>query len=80
MDANANITVSTHADLERFWAEQHHLSFVAAHATHMGGMVHFDSGVGMVSRATNISYLHLANSTVGHYPSFNKVLSQTSPN
>ena len=43
-------------------------------------MAQFDSSVGMVSCATSTSYPHLANSTVGEYPSFNEVLSSpTSP-
>ena len=34
---------------------------------------HFDSGVGMVSRAVTARYPHPANSTVGDYPSMNEV-------
>ena len=79
MNTYANATVSTHTNLEHLWAEQHHPTFVAPHSTHMGGMARFDSGVGMVSHATTTSYLHLANSMVGYYPSFNEVLSPTSP-
>ena len=36
-------------------------------------MARFDSGVGMVSRATSASYLHPANLIVGEYPGFNEV-------
>ena len=80
MDINTNTIVPTHNDLERLWAEQCRLTFVAAHATHMGGVVRFDSGVGMVSHTTAASYPHPANSTVGYYPSFNEVVSSpTSP-
>ena len=75
----ANTTVSTHANLECLWAEQHHPNFVPTHPAHRGGMARFDSGVGMVSRATSVSYPHPANSTIGEYPGFNKVLSLTSP-
>ena len=79
MSQTANTTVSTCADLERLWAEQHCPSFVPSHPTHQGGMARFDSGVGMVSHATSASYLHPANFTVGEYPGFNEVLSPTSP-
>ena len=79
MNANVNATVSTCTDLEHLWAEQHCLSFVPPHPSQVGGMARFDSGVGMVSHTTITSYLHLANSTVGDYPSFNEVLSPTSP-
>ena len=74
MSQTANTTVSTRADLERLWAEQRRPSFVPTHPAHRGGMARFDSGVGMVSRATLASYPHPANSTVGEYPGFNEVL------
>ena len=79
MSEIANTTVSTHADLEHLWAEQCCLSFIPSHPAHRGGMVQFDSRVGMVSHATSASYLHPANSTIGEYPGFNEVLSPTSP-
>ena len=75
MSQTANTTISTHTDLERLWAEQHHPSFVPTHPAHQGGMARFDSGVGMVSRITIASYPHPANSTIGEYPGFNEVLS-----
>ena len=74
MNDQANTTISTRADLEHLWAKQRHPSFVPTHPAHRGGMAHFDSSVGMVSRATIMSYPHLANSTVGEYPGFNEVL------
>ena len=80
MSEIANATVSTHVDLERLWAEQRCPDFVPSHPAHRGGMAQFDSGVGMVSRATSARYPHPANSTVGEYPGFNEVLSPTSPN
>ena len=73
MDANANVTVSTHTNLECLWAKQRCLSFVAPHPAYVGGIARFDSGVGMVSCATTASYQHPANSTVGAYPSMNEV-------
>ena len=73
MSQTANTTVSTRADLECLWAEQRHPNFVPTHPVHHGGMARFDSGVGMVSRATSASYPHPANSTVGEYPGFNEV-------
>ena len=36
-------------------------------------MAHFDSGVGMVSRAVITRYPHPTNSTIGDYPSMNEV-------
>ena len=75
MSEIANTTISTCADLEHLWAEQRHLTFVLSHPAHRGGMAWFDSGIGMVSRATSTSYLYLANSTIGEYPGFNEVLS-----
>ena len=79
MSQTANTTVSTRADLEHLWAEQRRLNFVPTHPAHRGGMARFDSGVGMVSHATSVSYPHPANPTVGEYPGCNKVLSPTSP-
>ena len=74
MNDQTNTTISTHADLERLWVKQHRPSFVPTHPACRGGMARFDSGVGMVSRATIMSYLHLANSTIGEYSGFNEVL------
>ena len=80
MSQTTNTTVSTHADLECLWAEQRRPNFVPTHPAHRRGMAQFNSGVGMISRATSASYLHPANSTVGEYPGFNEGLSLTSPN
>ena len=74
MNDQANTTISTCADLECLWAEQRRPSFVLTHPAYRGGMARFDSSIGMVSRATIMSYPHLANSTAGEYPGFNEVL------
>ena len=73
MNDQANTVITTRADMERQWAEQHHPNFVPSHPAHRGVMAHFDSSVGMVSRATIVSYPHPANCTVGDYPGFNEV-------
>ena len=74
MNNQANTTISTRTNLECLWAEQRCPSFILTHPAHRGGMACFDSGIGMVSQATIMSYPHPANSTVGEYPGFNEVL------
>ena len=73
MDTNANAMVTTCANLECRWAEQHCPNFVPPHPEQQGGIACFDSGVGMVSCATITHYPHLANSIIGAYPSTTKV-------
>ena len=80
MNIEANTAVSTCADLEHLWAEQHCLNSIPSHPARQGGMGRFDSSVEMVSHTTSTSYPHPANSTVGEYPGFNEVLLPTSPN
>ena len=73
MNNQANTVITTHADLECQWAEQHCPNFVPAHPERQGGAAQFDSGIGMVSCAVITCYPHPANSTVGDYPSMNEV-------
>ena len=73
MNDQANTVVTTRANTEHQWAEQHHPNFVQAHLERQGGAARFDSGVGMISRAITACYPHPANSTVGDYPSMNEV-------
>ena len=73
MNNQANAMITTCANMECQWAEQRHPNFVPAHLAHQGGLACFDSGVGMVSHTIITPYPHPANSTVGAYPSMNKV-------
>ena len=73
MNDQANTVITTRADMERRWAEQHRLNFIRAHPERQGGAACFDSGVGIVSCAVTACYPHPANSTVGDYPSMNEV-------
>ena len=73
MNDQANTVITTRADMEHQWAEQHRPNFVWAHLERQGGMALFDSGVGMESRAIIACYPHPANSIVGDYPSMNEV-------
>ena len=73
MNDQANTIITTHADMEHQWAEQHCPNFVRAHPEQQGGAAHFDSSVGMVSRTVTACYPHPANSIVGDYPSMNEV-------
>ena len=73
MNDQANTIITTRADMERRWAEQHHPNFIRAHPEQQGGAARFDSGVRMVSRAVTARYPHPANSTIGDYPSMNEV-------
>ena len=80
MNDQANTVITTHANMERQWAEQRHPNFVRAHPERQGGAARFDSGVGMVSRAVTARYPYPANSTVRDYPSMNEVSYRRLPN
>ena len=73
MSETTNTVITTCADMEHQWAEQHCLNFIRAHPERQGGAARFDSSIGMVSRAVTAHYSHPANSTIGDYPSMNKV-------
>ena len=73
MNDQANTVITTRADMEHRWAEQRCPNFIRAHPERQGGAARFDSGVRMVSHAVTAHYPHPANSTVGDYPSMDKV-------